>query len=61
MAIIIVKTFILSSNTDETINKSFESIIKEYDRTEDQMEESIFCFKFTYLSNIRCKKVNFQE
>ena len=61
MVIVIIKTFILSSNTDETINKSFESIIKEYDGTEDQMEKSIFCFKFTYLANIRCKKVDFQE
>lgn len=56
MVIVIIKTFILSSNTDETINKSFESIIKEYDGTEDQMEKNIFCFKFTYLANIRCKK-----
>lgn len=54
------KIFMLSTNTDKTNNKMFVSLIKEYNRIEDQMKKSRFCFKFRKLLNIRSEKVNFQ-
>ena len=48
----------LPSNTNELVNKIFQSLKNKCDDLNKEMEASGFCFKFVSRLNIRCQKVN---
>ena len=49
----------LASDKDKTIDKNFESLIRKYDKTDEDMKGSRFSFKLVNRSMITFDKVHF--